>query len=60
MGFPSHGTARAGHDPEMTGHDQRNAHLEDAALLLGALLLFACLASVMLVTRNVDWGKRLA
>lgn len=34
--------------------------LEDAALLLGALLLFACLASVMLVTRNVDWGKRLA
>lgn len=34
--------------------------LEDVALLLGALLLFACLAAVMLVTRNVDWGKRLA
>jgi inner membrane protein len=34
--------------------------LEDAALLLGALLLFACLAAVMFVTRNVDWSKRLA
>ena len=28
---------------------------EDYALLLGALLLFAALAMVMLVTRNLDW-----
>jgi inner membrane protein len=34
--------------------------LEDVALLLGALLLFACLAAVMMVTRDVDWHRRLA
>ena len=28
---------------------------EDYALLMGALLLFAALASVMLVTRKLDW-----
>jgi inner membrane protein len=35
--------------------------LEDYALLFGALLLFALLASVMYLTRNVDWftlGRR--
>ena len=28
---------------------------EDYALLLGALLLFAALALVMIVTRHLDW-----
>ena len=31
---------------------------EDYALLLGALVLFAALAAVMLVTRKVDWYRR--
>lgn len=30
--------------------------LEDYALLTGSLLLFAVLAAVMYLTRNVDWG----
>jgi inner membrane protein len=30
---------------------------EDMALLLGAVLLFAILAAVMVVTRNVDWYR---
>jgi len=31
---------------------------EDNALLLGSLLLFAILAGIMYVTRNVDWYRR--
>jgi inner membrane protein len=30
---------------------------EDNALILGALMLFAMLAAVMVVTRKVDWYK---
>jgi inner membrane protein len=30
---------------------------EDYALLLGALLLFAALAIVMIMTRRVDWYR---
>lgn len=32
-------------------------HLETYALLMGALLLFVVLATVMIITRNVDWDK---
>jgi inner membrane protein len=28
---------------------------EDHALLMGALLVFACLAAAMIATRRVDW-----
>jgi inner membrane protein len=30
-------------------------HLEDLALLFGALLLFVALATVMYTTRRIDW-----
>lgn len=30
---------------------------EDNALLLGSMMLFAILAAVMVITRNVDWYK---
>jgi len=30
---------------------------EDYALLLGAIVLFAALAAVMLVTRKIDWYR---
>ena len=32
-------------------------HLETYALLTGALLLFAVLATVMIITRNIDWNQ---
>jgi inner membrane protein len=31
---------------------------EDYALLIGAIFLFTCLATFMLMTRKIDWGKR--
>ncbi len=33
-------------------------NLEAYALLIGSLMLFAALAAVMYVTRNLDWGQR--
>ena len=33
--------------------------LEDLSLLIGSLLLFAALASVMYLTRGLDWGGRM-
>lgn len=32
---------------------------EDYALLIGAISLFLCLAAIMLLTRKLDWSKRL-
>ncbi|MES2965985.1 MAG: inner membrane CreD family protein, partial [Bdellovibrionota bacterium] len=32
---------------------------EDYALLIGAISLFLCLAAFMLLTRKLDWSKRL-
>ncbi|OGN29291.1 MAG: hypothetical protein A3A33_03675 [Candidatus Yanofskybacteria bacterium RIFCSPLOWO2_01_FULL_49_25] len=32
-------------------------HLEDYALIFGSLLLFALLATIMYLTRNIDWYK---
>ena len=34
--------------------------LEAYSLLIGSLMLFAALAAVMYVTRNLDWGARRA
>jgi inner membrane protein len=31
--------------------------LEAYSLLIGSLLLFAALAAVMFLTRNIDWGR---
>ncbi|HEX8642637.1 MAG TPA: cell envelope integrity protein CreD [Allosphingosinicella sp.] len=33
-------------------------NLEAYSLLIGSLMLFAALAAVMYLTRNIDWGKR--